>query len=44
MPPCTFPIHTKKSFYCKVDTNFIFKVELVIKKFFDEYNSNKYDK
>ena len=41
MPPCTFPIHTKKSFYYKLDTNFI---EIIIKKFFDEYNSNKYDK
>ncbi len=44
MPPCTFPIHTKKSFYCKIDTNFICKIELAIKKFFDEYNDNKYDK
>jgi hypothetical protein len=44
MPPCTFPIHTKKSFYCKIDSKFIYKLELVIKKFFDEYNGIKYDK
>jgi len=52
MPPCTFPIHTKNPFYCKIDTNFICKIDtnfickikLVIKKFFDEYNENKYVK
>jgi hypothetical protein len=37
MPPCTFPFHTKKTFYYKVDKNFIYKVKLLIKNFFDEY-------
>jgi len=41
MPPCTFPIHTKKPFYSKIDTTFIYKIELVIKKFFDEYFEDK---
>ena len=43
MPPCTFPIHTK-TFYCKIDTNFIYKFQHVIKKFFDEYIGCKYVK
>jgi hypothetical protein len=44
MPPCTFPIHKKKPFYYKFETNFIYKIHLVINKFFDEYVVNKYDK
>lgn len=44
MPPCTFPIHTKKTFYFKDDTDFINKIHFAIKKFFDEYIDNKYDK
>jgi hypothetical protein len=43
MPPSTFPIHTK-TFYCNLDTNFICKIQLIIKKFFYEYIGYKYDK
>ncbi len=44
MPPCTFPIHTKKAFYFKIDNKFISKIHFTIKKFFDEYVGNIYDK
>jgi hypothetical protein len=44
MPPCTFPIHTKKPFYYKIDAKIIYKIELIIKNFFDEYIGNKYIK
>jgi len=44
MPPCTFPFHTKKSFYYRIETNFIYKIEFIIKNFFNENIDNKYDK
>jgi len=43
MPPCTYPIHTK-TFYYNVDTNFICKIQQIIKKIFFEYIGYKYDK